>query len=273
MYTMSVIIRRLKETKHLSASEQVIAQYILDHPECILKSSAKELANQCYTSSPTIIRFVRKLGFMGYPEFRYQYIEEYNSIPKMNEEITLASSLNDVLALLPKRYEMIAKNSADRINTKEFSFIVSEFRKSNTIDFYATGINMGIAQAACVRFNNLGYHAQVQLGINKHYIYQQSDQQKEKTLSFIISHTGTNESVIEVAHFLKNQNMKMVHLGRANNTLYNLADYHILWDNDRYDSRYDNLSYPISLMFILDTLYLELSNIKKYNDPSPEDLL
>ncbi len=262
-----MIKRRLLETEHLSASDKAISQYILDHPDSVLHMNAKTLAENCFTSSPTIIRFCKKLGFSGFPEFRYQYIEEYHSLPKEKEEITLSSSLNDVLRLLPQRYEMVAKNSADRINTKEFAYIVSEFRKADNIDFYATGINMGICQAACVRFANVGYHAQVQLGINKHYILQQTAQQREKTLSFIISHTGTNETVLEVARYLKEQHMKLVHLGRNNNELYDLADFHILWDNDRYDQRYDNLSYPLSLMFILDTLYLELTNIKKYNDP------
>lgn len=264
-----MIKRRLLETEHQTSSDKVITAYILDHPESVLHMDAKTLAEKCFTSSPTIIRFCKKMGFSGYPEFRYQYIEEYSTMEKEKEEITFSSSLNDVLRLLPSRYEMVAKNSADRINTKEFSFIVSEFRKADNIDFYATGINMGICQAACVRFANIGYHAQVQLGINKHYILQQTPTQRGKTLSFIISHTGTNETVLEVARYLKEQHMKLVHLGRNNNELYDLADYHILWDNDRYDQRYDNLSYPLSLMFILDTLYLELTNIKKYNDPVP----
>jgi len=270
MYTSIVIIRRLNETKHLSSTDEIIIKYILEYPETVLKCNAQELAALCFTSSPTIIRLCKKLGFKGYPDFRYQYIEEYNLLPKAKEEITFSSSLNDVLRLLPERYELIAKNSADRINTREFSYIVSEFRKASTIDFYATGINMGICQAACVRLSNLGYHVQVQYGINKHYILSQSLSQKSKTLSFIISHTGTNESVIEVAQYLKDQHMKMVHLGRNNNILFELSDYHILWDNDRFDSRYDNLSYPVSLMFILDVLYLELSNINKHSDPNPD---
>lgn len=262
-----MIIRRLKESNNLSDSDQMIIKYILDNPECILNYNAKELASLCYISSPTIIRLCKKLGFKGYPDFRYTYIEEYSALPKTVNEISFSSTLNDILELLPQRYELIAINSADRIDTREFSFIVSEFRKANTIDFYATGINMGICQAACVRLSNLGYHAQVQFGINKHYIQSQSPQQKLRTLSFIISHTGQNEAIIEVAQFLSHQRMKMVYLGRNNNILYNLSDYHILWDNDRFDSRYDNLSYPVSLMFILDILYLELSNINKHSDP------
>lgn len=255
----------------MSASDKNIAQYILENPECILKMNAKTLAKLTFSSTPTIVRFTQKLGFSGYPEFRYQYIQEYSSSPKLKEEINYSSSLNDVLNILPQRYELVAKNSADRIITREFSYIVSEFRKASSIDFYATGINMGIVQAACVRFTNLGFHAQVQLGLNKHYILSQSSQQRQNTLSFIMSHTGTNESILEVARYLKEHRMKMVHLGRNNNDLYDLADYHILWDNDRFDSRYDNLSYPVSLMFILDVLYLELSNIKKYNDPESTD--
>lgn len=74
-----MIIRRLTETTNLSTSDQLIVKYILDNPDCILKYNAKDLAEVCFTSSPTIIRLCKKLGFKGYPDFRYRYIEEYNT--------------------------------------------------------------------------------------------------------------------------------------------------------------------------------------------------
>ena len=259
-----MIIRRIKETLNFTEIEKQIAQYILQYPEHVVQNSAKELAALMYTSAPSIVRFCKKIGTTGYPDFRMKFIEEYSQIKQSDkDQITNQSSLTDVLRLLPQRYAQITKNSADRIEKLNFHHIINQFRNATTIDFYATGINHGIAQAACVRYSNLGYHAQVQLGINKHYINSLADNQNNRVLSFVLSHSGTNLAILEAAHFLKARNFTIVYLGLPNNELYSLSDYFIHWGNDEYDQTYDNLSYPVSLMFILDCIYLQLATYKK----------
>lgn len=258
-----LLLRRLKETEDFSDVDRVIASYILEHPDCILHNNAKELALLTYTSAPSIVRFCKKLGMQGYPDFRFRYIAEYSeSRNEVREQINPDASMSDILRLLALRYELVARNSADRINKAAMAQVIHQFRQADTIDFYATGINYGVAMAACIRFSNLGYHAQVQLGVNKHYIMNANPDNRKRVLSFVISHTGSNESVLEVARFLKQYGMPMVHLGRGGNELYDLADTHILWDNDHFDENFDNLSYPVSLMFILDAIYIELANLQ-----------
>ena len=259
-----MIIRRIKETLNFTEIEKQIAHYILLNPEHVVQNSAKELAALMYTSSPSIVRFCKKIGTTGYPDFRMKFIEEYTQIKSSDkDQITMQSSLTDVLRLLPQRYAQIAKNSADRIEKLNFHHIINQFRNATTIDFYATGINYGIAQAACVRYANLGYHAQVQLGINKHYINSLADNSKNRVLSFTISHSGTNEAILETARFLKSRNLPVVYIGLPNIELHSLSDHFIFWGFDEYDEAFDNLAYPISLMFILDSIYLQLASYQK----------
>lgn len=259
-----MILRRIKETLNFTEIEKQIAQYILEHPEHVIQNSAKELATLMYTSSPSIVRFCKKLGTTGYPDFRMQFIEEYTQIRSGDrDQITLQSSLTDVLRLLPQRYAQISRNSSDRIEKINFYHIINQFRNATTIDFYATGINYGVAQAACVRFSNLGYHAQVQLGINKHYINSLANNSKNRVLSFTLSHSGTNEAILEAARFLRYKNLDVVYIGLPGNELHRLSNHFIHWGNDEYDLEFDNLAYPISLMFILDCIYLQLAHYNK----------
>lgn len=259
-----MIIRRIKETLNFTESEKQIAQYILANPEHVIQNSAKELAALMYTSSPSIVRFCKKIGATGYPDFRMQFIEEYTQIKSGDkDQITLQSSLSDVLRLLPQRYAQITKNSSDRIAKLNFHHIINQFRNATTIDFYATGINYGIAQAACLRFSNLGYHAQVQLGINKHYINSLAENPRNRVLSFTLSHSGTNEAILEAARFLRYKNFDVVYIGLPGNELHRLSNYFIHWGNDEYDPAFDNLAYPVSLMFILDCVYLQLASYNK----------
>lgn len=263
-YILVMILRRIKETTNFTEIEKQIAKYILDNPDHVIQNSAKELAVLTYTSAPSIVRFCKKIGTTGYPDFRMQFIEEYTQMRLLDQDqITTQSSLSDILRLLPQRYTQITRNSADRIEKLNFHHIINQFRNATTIDFYATGINHGIAQAACVRFSNLGYHAQVQLGINKHYINSLADNHNNRVLSFILSHSGTNEAILEAARFLKSRNFTIVYLGLPNNELHALSDYFIYWGLDEYDLAFDNLAFPISLMFILDCIYLQLSSYKK----------
>ncbi|GEM_PF-311368 len=259
-----MIIRRIKETLNFTEIEKQIAQYILENPEHVVQNSAKELAVLMYTSSPSIVRFCKKIGTTGYPDFRMQFIEEYAQVKSSDkDQITNQSSLTDVLRLLPQRYAQITKNSADRIEKLNFHHIINQFRNATTIDFYATGINYGIAQAACVRYSNLGYHAQVQLGINKHYISSLADNKNNRVLSFVLSHSGSNEAILEAARYLHLKNFNMVYIGLPENELHHLANYFIHWGIDEIDQAYDNLAYPVSLMFILDCIYLQLASYNK----------
>ena len=103
----------------------------------------------------------------------------------------------------------------------------------------------------------------MQLGINKHYINSLAENTKNRVLSFTLSHSGTNEAILEAARFLRYKNFDVVYIGLPGNELHRLSNYFIHWGNDEYDSAFDNLAYPVSLMFILDCVYLQLASYNK----------
>ena len=74
-----MIIQKLQQMKNMTHQEKLIADYILKNPESILSMNAKELSGTLYTSSSTIVRFCKKIGFSGYPQFQLQFIREYGT--------------------------------------------------------------------------------------------------------------------------------------------------------------------------------------------------
>ena len=60
------------EKLSLSTNEQAVANYILQNSSSAVTMSIKELANAAFTSTTTIIRLCKKLGFHGYKEFKIQ---------------------------------------------------------------------------------------------------------------------------------------------------------------------------------------------------------
>lgn len=60
----------------LRPSEQKAGQYVLDQEEDILGLSLADAARNAGVSQPTVIRFVKALGFSGYKEFQYELIKD-----------------------------------------------------------------------------------------------------------------------------------------------------------------------------------------------------
>ncbi len=74
----------LKEKiRHMRKEHRKIGDAILQNPSLILYFNASELAKYLQVSPSSIVRFVKKLGFKGYPDFRKAVIEEvgFNKTP------------------------------------------------------------------------------------------------------------------------------------------------------------------------------------------------
>lgn len=258
-----MILDQIRELKATSQVNQLIKTYIVNHPQCIIDNDAKSLAQLTFTSSASIVRFCKSLGFSGYLNFKFKYIEEFYQLENITSgQLSSKSTITEILETLPSRYETVAKNTVKRINIMDLAKIIYQFKKAESIDFYATGINYGVVQAACVRYGNIGYRTQVQLGLNEHYIRKIKENKQSQVLSVLISHTGFNETVVSIAKYLKDRNLPTVYMGRPNTDLHAMCDFFIYWDNDHLDEEFDNLSYPLSLLLILDIIYIQLSKTK-----------
>jgi DNA-binding MurR/RpiR family transcriptional regulator len=56
----------------LSRSHRAVAAFVLSHMDEVAFLTAAKLARRCSTSEATIVRFAKKLGFPGFPEFQAQ---------------------------------------------------------------------------------------------------------------------------------------------------------------------------------------------------------
>ena len=64
----------LKENKDLSKNERILANYILKHPEDVLKMSSKDLGKVCFVSTATVYRLCDKLGLLGFSDLKIKIL-------------------------------------------------------------------------------------------------------------------------------------------------------------------------------------------------------
>lgn len=92
----------------LSKTEKLIADYILENEETIGLSTATDLAMEIGTSDTSIIRFIRRLGFSGYSDFKKEMgsrlIHHYNQnlrsgskYARSQSVVAMGDLINDVV--------------------------------------------------------------------------------------------------------------------------------------------------------------------------------
>ena len=60
----------------LSAVEQEIYRFIVNHLEKIPYMRVRDIADDAHVSSTSVFRFIQKVGFQSFPEFRF-YIKNH----------------------------------------------------------------------------------------------------------------------------------------------------------------------------------------------------
>lgn len=90
---MGVIIKLNAMKNQLTSIEKKIAEYILADPERIKNLNTYEIASNCDTSQASIVRFSKKLGFKGFPDFKLSLSQDIGNrkaeshVNIMHEEI------------------------------------------------------------------------------------------------------------------------------------------------------------------------------------------
>lgn len=200
-----MILERLKAIEYFTHQEQAVAEYILKHMKDIQGMSSEDLARASYTSKATVIRLCKKLGVAGYPELKYQLVSEMVQNIRVNqllskEPITDKSTCQDILDILPKLYDKAITDTRLCMDKNAVRRIFNRIKVADRIDIYGSGISYILAQSAAFKFATLGLECSAYEGVNAHYL---SAAKKQKSVSFIISFTGANRSMIDVARYLK----------------------------------------------------------------------
>lgn len=258
-----MLIEKMKHIKNLTVQEKYIVDYILNTPEIIIDTTAEDLAVLTYTSSSTIVRLCKKLGTKGYPDFRLKYAMEYqkgNLISEMldTEPFDENSGLIEIIDKIPYIYEKAINETHDMINKNRLAKVISLMKSANRIDIYGVDINHYVAEQICCKLNGLGINAMAYNGANFQYI--NTSGIHTNTIAFIISHTGNNNAMIEVAQALKNNNIKIVAIcGNCDSMLSKICDETIpIYSADRIRDL-SKLIYVTSTQYIFDILFTSLA--------------
>jgi DNA-binding MurR/RpiR family transcriptional regulator len=133
--------------------------------------------------------------------------------------------------------------------------IANWVKESGRIDIYGSDMNYYLAQQACAKWNELGIAAVAHNGPNMHYLNTMNS--NSLTLSFVISHTGENQAMIEAARVLSDKQMNVIAVtGNNRSSLSKHCVETLLTYGYKEQLRLSKMSSMISVMYLFDMLYM-----------------
>ncbi len=252
------MIQELIQRKKLTPQEKIIVDYINQYPDCIAQHNAKELAKLIYVSPPTIIRFVKKLGFSGYSDFQITYIQEhmlYNQTK--NRQINNKTSIPDIIDILPDIYYHVFMETKKLSKQESFVRTVNYMLQAKQIDFYANDNNYSEVQSACLKLSTIGIRAQAFNTVNTAYL---DAINPSETLAFVVSHSGNNQTMVDAAYALRKKRIRVIGItGKLSPTLELTCNENLYIDSYPHHLPFGIMLYALSIHYIIDVLFITLS--------------
>ncbi|MDK2813625.1 MAG: hypothetical protein PWQ08_880 [Clostridiales bacterium] len=92
---MNLIDKIKVELDNLTPGERTAAEYILQYPYDAVRFGSSTLADYAGTSRSNVVRFCKKMGFLGFAEFRY----ELNRTLKQNKQLAPVPAVQQMTVL------------------------------------------------------------------------------------------------------------------------------------------------------------------------------
>lgn len=223
---MTNLIKTLQQKEGFSESEKMIADFLLGNYRGLAGISTREMAKRTYTSSAAIVRFSQKMGFEGYTEFKVQLMAEmmqYMSQPREDNTLSDRDSVQTLIEKVTSLEISALKDTHKILDPAAVVMALHEINKAEHIDFYAMDDNINIANMAASSFV-MAEKLSTVINTMPHQ-YSQAASSPANHLGFIISRTGENRMLIDIARMLKVRGTKILLLtSEPDSTLGKLAD-------------------------------------------------
>ena len=259
----SVLIRLREMRPDLSATEQVLADYIRRQPEQVLAMNVRELAQQSYTSPSAVIRLSKRLGFAGYRELSRALTVEIASLRQGSglraEKILPQDSTEQIIEKIT--YNNIA-SLEDTRNLQDEATVdacVQLLRESRHILLFGIGSSLCVARDAYLKFLRLNKPCTV--NDDWHSQLLEARNASPQDVGIVFSYSGATVEMLECMKALRENSAPCIAVTRyARSPVSELATYNLYTASTETLFRSGAMASRISQLNVVDILFTLFAN-------------
>ena len=266
---MDYLIKIKERWDEFTPSDKKIGEYIVDNPEQIVNYNTLELADLIDTSQSAIIRFIKKIGYKGYIDFKIDVaksLEESNDffpdeVITKNESIEniISKSKNNVLATVEKTYALI--------DTEAIKRSIDDINKANNIYLAGVGSSGLICEDFSYKLQRTGKKVFYQVDAHTNLALVANIDKDD--LLIAISYSGLTKEILIASEYAKKVGAKVISISKSlNSTLAHNSNELLLIPEIEREMRYGAISSRLSSQIITDILYYGYvaANTEKVNE-------
>ena len=251
----------LKENKDLSKNERILADYILKHPEDVLKMSSKDLGKECFVSTATVYRLCDKLGLSGFSDLKIKITSSLDDYRKSNEDFNFDFPVNqfqthyEIIQKIKEDYEQTLNLTANLFSLDQLRLIASAMKKAQIIDVYTSAGNINFALNFQFQMQEIG--KQVNVPIDEYQQRLIAASSNENHLAIIITFGGRGILSDILPRILHKVKTPIVLISSYDYTFKDLdPDYQLyISPYENHYKKISSFSTRLSILYILDVLY------------------
>ncbi len=256
----SVLTQISNQYASLSYSEGLFADYVLANRDSIIHMAIAEVSENIGIASSTIIAAVKKLGYSGFREFKLALASEllnpagaWKHVPGSKEPEGTNTYRQVVLSNIAALKESL--------ETMEYSLIedaASLLLNAGHIYIFGVGTSGVLAREAHDFFFRLGLNSTFSEDL--HYQLLAASRLKEGDIALLISQTGINKDIINIAEKIKETGQTIIGISNYMGTPFAKYTDLLLAPLTMLSTTHDNnFSFRIPILCIIETLYYTIS--------------
>lgn len=210
----------------LSASENRIADYVLNAPESVLSGSVRELAQNNGVSEATVVRFLHHIGYAGLKDFKIAISEErVLDRGRIPDDFALRPSdtMHDIKCKVFSGCMEALGDTLDLLDDAEFEKAVDVLARASYIEIFGIGGAAAAARSALHNFRKIGIRVNYTASFNFEYMQPAHFDAGDAVIA--ISRSGETRDVVESVKIAKQKGAVVIAISDiGESSLSKLAD-------------------------------------------------
>lgn len=245
-----------------SDTEEKIANHFLKLNESVINKTLSVLSKEIGVSEASIFKFVKKIGFDGFQQFKISVATNTNSENKRKELTVFSDITNDdpseVMAykIIQKNIELLSDLST-YLKKEELNKALHLIYSARCLHFLGQGGSSVLAFDAYHKFLRSKYHCNYIFDYHLQMSY--ATKLREDDVVVLFSHSGKSKETIEVARILRERNVKIISLtGNPYSELLKLSDVCFVVYTEESAFHSETLTSRLLYLTIIDILYVDV---------------
>ncbi|MFC4598544.1 MurR/RpiR family transcriptional regulator [Cohnella hongkongensis] len=250
----------------LKPQEKIVAEYILNHPERIVRMSVQKLARTTGVSEATIVRLSRSLRFKGYQELKMRIVADLAQTARSAmdtdayQEVQLNGMISNLIDSISHNNMQSIQDTLSVLSAEEVGKAIAKLGEARQICVFGVGASAVIAENFTQKLSRLARWCTAAYDFNTQAAC--AALLKEGDVAFGISYSGQTEDVVRSLRIAKENGACVISLTKfGSNPISDLADVRLFTSSMEMSIRSGAMASRVTQLNVVDILFVGIAQL------------